>query len=202
MTELEENLDEMLKKIVFDLETQKEFAEVGGRGKNHLLKISVCGIYNYTTDKYEIYEEKDIPRMASLFQTADQLIGFNSIDFDNEVLRPYLNFDISTVPHLDLLKEVEKVIGHRIKLDSIAQATLGKGKSGNGKEAILYYRSGRMDLLKKYCLDDVKITKQIYDYALKNGKILYQDYFNIREVPLNIMEPFARQQVLHQAALF
>ncbi len=191
-----------LKKIVFDLETQKEFAEVGGRGKNHLLKVSVCGIYEYATDKYTIYEEKDIPRMATLFQTADQLIGYNSIDFDNEVLRPYLNFDISQVPHLDLLKEVEKVIGHRIKLESIAQATLGKGKSGSGKEAIMYFRNGRMDLLKKYCLDDVKITKHIYDYALKNGKVLYQDFFNIKEIPLAIREPAPRSKVIHQPALF
>ncbi len=191
-----------LKKIVFDLETQKEFAEVGGRGKNHLLKVSVCGVYEYATDKYTIYEEKDIPRMATLFQTADQLIGYNSIDFDNEVLRPYLNFDISQVPHLDLLKEVEKVIGHRIKLESIAQATLGKGKSGSGKEAIMYFRNGRMDLLKKYCLDDVKITKQIYDYALKNGKVLYQDFFNIKEIPLAIKEATPRAKVIHQPALF
>lgn len=192
----------MHKKLVFDLETQKEFAEVGGRGKNHLLKVSVCGVYDYSTDKYMIFEEHEIPRMASLFQTADQLIGFNSIDFDNEVLRPYLNFNIDEVPHLDLLQEVEKVIGRRIRLNSIAQATLGKGKSGNGKEAILYYRNGRMDLLKKYCLDDVRITKQIYDYVLKNDKLLYQDFFNISEIPLRLAEPVPRAPVMHQTALF
>lgn len=192
----------MLKKIVFDLETQKEFAEVGGRGKNHLLKVSVCGVYDYQTDRYMIFEEHELPKMATMFQTADQLIGYNSIDFDNEVLRPYLNFNISEVPHLDLLQEVERVLGHRIKLESIAQGTLGKGKSGNGKEAIVYYKNKRMDLLKKYCLDDVKITKQIYDYALKNGKLLYNDYFSVKEIPLKITEPAPRAPVSFQSALF
>jgi DEAD/DEAH box helicase domain-containing protein len=81
---------------------------------------------------------------------------------------------------LDLLEEIEKVIHHRIKLELVAQGTLGSGKSGSGLEAILYYKNGRLDLLKKYCLDDVKITKQIYDYAMKNGKVLYKDFFKTK----------------------
>jgi DEAD/DEAH box helicase domain-containing protein len=192
----------MLKKIVLDLETQKSFDEVGGRGKNHLLKISVCGVYDYITDKYYAYEENEIPKLAPILQQADQIIGFNIKDFDFEVIQPYLNFNIHEVPSLDLLEEIEKVLQHRIKLETVAQGTLGTGKSGNGLEAILYYKNGRMDLLKKYCLDDVKITKQVYEYALKNGKVLYKDFFKTKEIPLKITEPAARQGVLTQSALF
>ena len=192
----------MLKKIVLDLETQKEFAEVGGRGKNHLLKVSVCGIYDYSTDRYSIYEENELAKLAPILQTADQLIGFNIKDFDFEVLQPYLNFEISQVPHLDILQEVEKALGHRINLESIAQATLGSGKSGSGKQAILYFKNNRFDLLKKYCLDDVKITKQVYDYALKNQKLLYKDFFKTKEIKIKIEDTVPRSGVMHQAALF
>ena len=191
-----------LKKIVLDLETQKEFAEVGGRGKNHLLKISVCGIYDYSQDKYLIYEENELPRLAPILQTADQIIGFNIKDFDFAVLQPYLNFNVFDLPYYDLLEEINKVLGHRISLETVAQGTLGSGKSGNGKQAILYYRNGRMDLLKKYCLDDVKVTKQVYEYALKNQKVLYRDFFNIREIPLTLSEPQPRVGVLKQEVLF
>ncbi len=192
----------MLKKIVLDLETQKSFEEVGGRGKNHLLKISVCVIYDYSTGKYISYEEHEIPKLGEVLQTADQIIGYNIKDFDFEVLQPYLNFDIFQVPYYDILEELAKVLGHRIKLESVAQGTLAAGKSGNGLEAILYYKNGRMDLLKKYCTDDVKITKQIYDYALKNQKILYRDFFKMKEIPLKVAEPQPRMGVMHQAALF
>lgn len=191
-----------LKKIVIDLETQKEFSEVGGRGKNHLLKVSVCGIYDFSSDRYQIFEEHEIAKLSPLLQTADQIIGFNIKDFDFEVLRPYLNFNIQEVPYFDILEEIEKALGHRIKLEDVAQATLGVGKSGSGKEAILYFKNGRMDLLKKYCLDDVKITKQIYDYALKNQKLLYRDFFNIKEIPIKVSEPAPRVGVMHQASLF
>jgi DEAD/DEAH box helicase domain-containing protein len=191
-----------LKKIVLDLETQKSFQEVGGRGKNHLLKISVCGIYSYETDKYSIFEEHELGKLSPILQTADQIIGYNIKDFDFEVLKPYLNFDIFTIPYLDLLEEIANNLGHRIKLEDVAQGTLGAGKSGSGLQAILYYKNGRMDLLKKYCLDDVKVTKQIYDYALKNGKLLYKDFFKTKEMPIKIQEAKQRVGVLHQAALF
>lgn len=192
----------MLKKIVLDLETQKAFDEVGGRGKNHLLKISVCGIYSYDTDRYQIFREHEIPKLSSLLQTADQVIGYNIKDFDFEVLRPYLNFDIHQLPYLDILEEIAKVLGHRIKLEDVAQGTLGKGKSGSGRDALVFFKQGRWDALEKYCLDDVKVTKQIYDYALNNKKLLYKDFFKVKEIPLKIVEAAQRVGVMHQAALF
>lgn len=192
----------MFKKIVLDLETQKSFEDVGGRGKNHLLKVSVCGIYDYAQQKYLIYEESELPKLAPLLQAADQIIGFNIKNFDFAVLQPYLNFDISTVPYYDILEEIEKSIGHRIKLESVAQGTIGSGKSGNGLEALIYYRNGRMDLLKKYCLDDVRVTKEVYEYALKHQKLMYRDYFSIREMPITCLEPSNRAGVLKQEVLF
>ena len=192
----------MLKKVVLDLETQKSFDEVGGRGRNHLLKISVVGIYDYSTQRYQVYEEHELPHLSSLLQSADQIIGFNIKNFDFAVLQPYLNFNIFDVPYFDLLEEIERSIGHRVSLESVAQGTIGSGKSGNGLQALLYYRNGRMDLLKKYCLDDVKVTKQVYEYALKNQKVLYQDYFNVREVHMRCLEPNSRMGVLRQEVLF
>ena len=192
----------MLKKIVLDLETQKSFEDVGGRGKNHLLKVSVCGIYDYSQDKYLIYEEHELPRMASILQSADQIIGFNIKQFDFEVLQPYLNFNIFEVPYYDILEELEKSIGHKVKLESVAQGSIGTGKSGNGLEALLYYKNGKIDQLKKYCLDDVRVTRLVYEYALKNQKLLYRDYFSIREARVKCEEPLSRVGVIRQDVLF
>lgn len=192
----------MHRKIVLDLETQKSFEEVGGRGKNHLLKVSVCGIYDYSRDTYEIYEEHELPRLAPLLQMADQVIGFNIKQFDFEVLQPYLNFSVLEIPAFDLLEEIEKIIGHKIRLEAVAQATLGSGKSGNGLEALLYYKNGKMEQLKKYCLDDVRVTKRVYDFALANQKLLYRDYFSIKEIPFVCSEPVSRQGVQIQEVLF
>lgn len=191
-----------LKKIVFDLETQKEFSEVGGRNRNHLLKVSVCGVYDYARDKYLIFEERELSKMTPLFQQADQLIGFNSKYFDIPVLQPYMNFDLSKVPHLDLMEEIEKVLGHRLSLEAVAQATLGYGKSGDGRQALQLFKAGRIDELKQYCLDDVKITRQVYEYALRHQKLLYRDFFTVKEIPLEFVEPSPRPAIQRQTALF
>ncbi len=192
----------MLNKIVLDLETQKSFEEVGGFGKNHLLKVSVVGVYSYPLNKYLTFTEDQMYRLGEMLSEADQIIGFNIKNFDFQVLQPYMNFKLSEIPYLDILEEVEKIIGHRIKLDNLAQMTLGVGKSGDGLKALKYYRLGQMEELKKYCLDDVKITKEIYDYVLNYGKLLYKDYFETREMKVKFSEPAIRKPLARQAALF
>lgn len=189
----------MLKKVVLDLETQNL---IGERSKNHLLKVSVCGIWESQNEKFTCFAENELHRAADILQSADQIIGFNIKEFDFEVLRPYFNFDIHQLPYLDIIEDVYRHLGRRVGLDSIAQATLGTGKSGKGKEAVLYWRNGRIDLLKKYCLDDVRITRDVYQYGLQNGKILYKDFFEIKEIPVPWKEPEPRVAMQKQVALF
>lgn len=192
----------MLNKIVIDLETQYSFDEVGGRDKNHLLKISVAGVYSYAQNKYYCFSEDEVYRVGEMILEADLVIGFNIKNFDFQVLQPYLNFKLSEVPYLDILEEVEKVVGHRLKLDNLAQTTLGVAKSGDGLQALKLFKQGRIDDLKKYCTDDVKITKDLYDYILQYGKVLYKDYFETKEIKLQFTEPLARKPVVRQTALF
>lgn len=191
-----------LKKIVFDLETQKSFDEVGGRGRNDLLKISVLGLYNYHTDRYECYTEEEIYKVGELFQEADQIIGFNIKGFDFHVLQPYLNYNVHELPYLDIMEEVEKILGHRLKLDNLATTTLGVGKNGDGLEALRMWKQGRVDELKKYCTQDVKVTKELYDYVMKHKKLFYKDYFERREMQIAFAEPVVRKPVARQTALF
>lgn len=192
----------MLNKIVLDLETQKSFDEVGGFGKNHLLKVSVCGVYSSKDDKYYCFPENEMNKVEDMLSEADLVIGFNIINFDYAVLQPYLNLNLSKVPTLDILTEVEKIIGHRIKLDNLAQTTLGVGKSGDGLQALKFWKEGKIEELKKYCLDDVKITKEVYDYAVKNGKLKYKDYFDLREIAVKFVEPQPKKKEVRQGSLF
>jgi DEAD/DEAH box helicase domain-containing protein len=189
-------------KLVFDLETQKSFEEVGGFGKNHLLKVSVITVYSYRLDKYFCFTEDQVYRVGEMFQEADLIIGYNIKHFDYEVLRPYLNFDIHALPTLDIMEEVSNIIGHRLRLDNLAKTTLGLAKNGDGLEALRLYKQGRIDELKKYCTNDVKITKDIYDYVLSYGKLLYKDYFDTKEFKITFTEPLQRRPVFKQASLF
>jgi len=191
-----------MKNLMVYISPQKEFDEVGGRDRNHLLKISVAGVYSYREDKYYCFTEDKIYRLGEMLLEADQVIGFNIKRFDFEVLKPYVNYDIHTLPYLDILEEVEKLLGHRVKLDSLAQSTLGIGKSGDGLQALKLYKAGRIEELKKYCIDDVKITKELYDYVLSYGKLLLKDYFETKEIKISFNEPESREPLQRQTSLF
>ena len=72
-----------------------------------------------------------------------------------------------------------------MKLDQIAEGTLNTHKSGHGLDAIKWWRDGEVEKVIKYCVDDVRITKDIYEYALKNGKLIFKEGPNLNEVKLD-----------------
>ncbi len=161
--------------IVYDVETKKTFAEVSGPDKVRQLEVSFLGLYSYTQDKYFSFFEADLPKLEQiLLVERPTVIGFNSIHFDNVVVQPYFRqLNMQSLPQVDILDDIHHTLGFRIKLESVAQATLGEGKSGSGLDAIRYYREGNFTALAKYCLDDVRITRDIYDYGCRHGYILY-----------------------------
>ncbi|MFA5051549.1 MAG: ribonuclease H-like domain-containing protein [Patescibacteria group bacterium] len=159
-----------MKKIVIDIETQNTFEEVGSPDPA-ALKVSVAVVYDYATDAYLAFWEHELDRLWPLLERADQIIGFNQDHFDIPVLNRYYRGDLFKLPTLDLMKEVVKSLGRRVSLNSIATASLGTKKSGHGLDAVRWWKSGELDKIQKYCTDDVRITKDVYEYALKNRHV-------------------------------
>ncbi|NLA08407.1 MAG: hypothetical protein GX873_01805 [Parcubacteria group bacterium] len=168
----------MLDKIVLDIETKNSFADVGGKQNLKMLDVSLIGVYSYKRDEYIGFEEKDFPLFEKMLKETGAIIGFSIYNFDLPLIsKLYNNYDFSKYIILDILKEIEEKRGHRIKLDDLAQANIGVGKNGNGLEAIELYREGKIDELKKYCLNDVKITKELYELILEKGEIIIPSRF-------------------------
>lgn len=159
--------------VIFDIETQKSFDEVGGQSHFEKLGVSVAGAYLYGPNEYLTFEEHEIPAFEKLLQNAGRVIGFNIHHFDLAVLQPYISWNLKNLPTLDLMDDVKKSLGHRLYLDSLAEATLGVRKSGSGLQALRWYKEGKMDEIKKYCLKDVEITKNLYEFGIKNGHVLF-----------------------------
>jgi len=173
-----------MKKIVFDIETSNTFSDVGSSNPADL-DMAVVAIHDSETSDFSTYEISELQTLWPIIEKADMLIGFNSDHFDIPLLNKYYSGDLSKIRSLDILSEVKKSIGRRIKLDNIAKATLGRGKIGDGLEAIVWWRNGEKDKVKEYCIDDVRLTKEIYDYALRNNMLKYNDGNNIVNIKLD-----------------
>lgn len=159
-------------KLVIDIETKNTFAEIGGQENIHKLDASFVGVYSYNQDKYLSFFEKDFEALGALLQKAGLIIGFSINRFDIPVLEKYFKFNLKAVPRLDLLEEVELGLGQRVSLDILAKTNLGIGKTHHGLEAIKFYKEQNWKELEDYCLHDVKITKDLYELAKKQGHLM------------------------------
>lgn len=170
--------------IIFDLETQNIFQDVGSTDPT-ALDISVGTFYDSETDKYTTVDVGDLQKVWPMLEKADALVGYNSNHFDIPLLNKYYPGDLTQIKSIDLLEEIRKSLGRRLRLDSVAEATVGAKKSANGLQAVRWWREGKIDEIKKYCEQDVKVTKKIFDYALKNGHLKFKDGSRKREIPLD-----------------
>ena len=173
-----------MRKIVFDIETRNVFSDVG-KWDPTLLDIALVGVYDSETDSYSSYLEEDLPKLWTLLERADMLIGFNSDHFDLPLLNKYYPGDLTKIKSLDILKEIQKSYGRRMKLDQLAEGTLNKRKSGHGLEAIQWWKEGKIDKVRDYCIDDVRITREIYEYALANNKLVFKEGKALNEIKLD-----------------
>ena len=185
--------------LVLDLETQKSFDEVGGRENFHLLRVSVVGLYSYEAQAFKTFTEWEVPSLLPILELAQLVIGFNIKRFDYAVLEPYFKRPLTHLRTLDIMEEVTKVLGHRLSLDSLASATLGQKKLGSGLDALKYFKAGQIDKLKEYCLEDVRLTRDLYEYGKRHGKLLYYEQRGLQIASLAASWGDRNREILRRA---
>lgn len=170
--------------VVFDLETQNTFHDVGSNDPV-ALDVSVGSAYDSGTDTYTTVTIDEIKTLWPIFEQADVLVGYNSNHFDIPLLNKYYPGDLRQIKSIDLMAAIQASLGRRIRLDDVAQATLGIRKSANGLAAIKWWREGDIASIKKYCAQDVKVTKKLFEYMREHKKVLLKDGGKKREIPID-----------------
>lgn len=173
-----------MRKIFFDIESKNVFADVGKYDPS-LLDIALIAIYDSETERYDTFLEEELYKLWPILEHSDMLIGFNSDHFDIPLLNKYYPGDLTKLKSLDILKEIHKSYGRRMKLDQLAEGTLGRKKSGHGLDAIQWWHNGEIQKIRDYCCDDVKLTRELYDFARKNDKLIFKEGGRLNEIKLN-----------------
>ena len=171
--------------VVFDIETSNWMSDTGSSNPADL-SIAVVGVHDTESDSYKCFEEKEFPKLWKIIEQADFLVGYNSDHFDIPLLNKYYPGDLTRVKSIDVMKEIYLSLGRRVKLDAVAEGTLGENKlAGGGGQALLWWRAGEYEKVRIYCLKDVELTKRIFEYALRNNSVKYRELGKTHEVKLD-----------------
>lgn len=160
---------------VLDLETRRSAQEVGGWHRADRMGVSCVVVYDSGKDEYIEYLQDDIGELEVDLQQFDMVVGFNIIKFDYKVLTGLSDFDFYSLPTLDLLLKVHQTLGYRLSLDKLATQTLGVSKSADGLLALKWWREGRIREIIDYCIQDVRVTKDLYLFGRDNSYLLFQN---------------------------
>ncbi len=158
--------------VVIDLETKHTFREFSDPRQ---LGITVVGAYDYATDTSHTFLEDELGKLYALLERASYIVGFNIVGFDLPVLSAYYPGDINQFKTFDLLDDIRRALGRRLSLDMLLKATLNTQKTGHGLQAVEFYKEGKMEELKSYCLHDVLFTRDLFEYGAKHGNVYYLD---------------------------
>ncbi len=190
----------MIKEVFFDIETKKIFEDIEGNNPADL-GISIISVYVREVDNYfseisgQMYSfwEEDFPLMWAKFSNADRIIGFNSLHFDVPAMAPLAPFDFKKLNHFDIMDHVKNALDFRVGLGAIAEQTLGHTKIDHGLNAVKYWAEHTKESLaklKKYCEADVQVTKEVYDFGMKNKQLKFKDKWNtVRTFPVDFSYP-------------
>lgn len=173
-----------MKEITFDIETANILPSFS-RNDMSQLELAVVAIHESDTGEFTSYTKEELPQLWPIIEKADVLIGYNSNTFDIPLLNKYYPGDLTKIRSLDLLVEVANALGRRIRLQSLAEATLKVGKSGDGLKSVEWWQQGLVEKVKEYCIQDVRITRQLYDYALEHGSLKYKDLRDIKDLKID-----------------
>ncbi|HEX2164992.1 MAG TPA: DEAD/DEAH box helicase, partial [Thermoanaerobaculia bacterium] len=162
--------------LLFDLETLRSAAEVGGWGNAHRMGVALAVVCHLEEGRFETFGEDRVGDLVALLAVARRVIGFNVERFDYRVLAGYTGIDYAArFPTLDLLADLHRRIGFRVGMGHLAEATLGVGKSADGLQSLAWVREGRLDLVESYCRRDVELLRDLYLHGRREGWICYRD---------------------------
>lgn len=171
--------------IYLDVETQRLSNEVEGGWNNiRAFGLAIAVTWNEPAG-FRTWAETDAARLIDELATFDRIVTFNGIRFDLEVLAAYGDVRNLLGKSLDVLKDLERRLGFRPKLQDLARATLGKAKTGTGPDAVAWWRSGDPTSRQRvvdYCRMDVEILRDIVAHGRREGFVKVQSQGKDRTV--------------------
>ena len=171
--------------IYLDIETLRLSHEVaGGWGNIRGFGLAVAVTWD-PEHNFRAWYEADAQPLVTELTLFKSVVTFNGNRFDLEVLRHYAPGHKLHARSFDVHEDLYKRLGHRVKLDQLARDTLGLAKSGDGMQAVTWWRAGDKKKVVEYCEKDVAILRDLVAFGRAKGHVT----LSAREVRVEWAKP-------------
>jgi DEAD/DEAH box helicase domain-containing protein len=164
--------------ITWDVEIEipvSEHREGWAGAKRGECGISSVALYDTFTERFHLYDDITIVKCMEHLNSADLLVGWNSLDFDLPCITGFSGIRLEP-PHYDMLHEVWEAGAKREKgvwrLGATCLRTIGLDKSGTGEAAPELAQAGRYAELFDYNINDVHLTRRLANYVHEHGHLI------------------------------
>jgi DEAD/DEAH box helicase domain-containing protein len=166
--------------------TQKASDDVGGWQHKHLLGLALAMTYDVVEDCYRIYTEETVDRLIDQLHRADGIIGFNTRDFDYQVLQAYTERPLPSLPTCAMLEDIQQALGYRLSLRHLVHETLGIDRPDDSLQTVTWYREGRTERLIELCRRDINLIRDLMRHGAMAGTLQYNDRTGTKgSIPVN-----------------
>jgi len=143
----------------------------GGWGNIPAFGLAVAVTWD-RENSFRRWFEPDVGKLVAELESFTHVVTFNGNRFDIEVLRAYAPVEGIRRRSFDVHEDLYKQLGHRVKLDQLARDTLGTAKSGDGLQAVEWWRAGQKDRVAAYCEQDVAILRDVVEHGRAKGYVV------------------------------
>ncbi len=166
--------------LYLNLTTQKASDDVGGWQHKHLLGLGIAVIYDTADASYHAYTEETIDALIAHLQHADLVISFNTLDFDYQVLQPYTDVQLPSLPTYAMLDEIQRALGYRLSFKHLLQETLGVERPDDRLDTVAWYRHAQSEAIIAACRRDIDWMRDLMRHLSHTGALRYRDRTGIQ----------------------
>ncbi len=173
--------------LYLNLTTQNASDDVGGWQHKHLLGLGIAVIYDTTDESYHVYTEETTDSLIAHLRQADLIISFNTRDFDYQVLQPYTDVPLPSLPTYAMLDEIQRALGYRLSFKHLLKETLGVERPDDRLDTVAWYRHAQSEAIVAASRRDIDWMRDLIRHGSSTGSLRYRDRTDIQhEIPLNL----------------
>ncbi len=135
--------------------------------------MALAVTYSFRQDNFTGWKREFVGHLIRLLNNAALVVGWSPRTREYPVLAGYTGRNLTRLPTVGLLDEVQRVVGLHIPENLLVQGTLERRRRFDDHLAVQLWKHQRVDDLAQLLYEDVRLLRDLFVVAMNEGKLYY-----------------------------